>query len=38
MRAVADFSYAAAVAAAIGIAVGGTAFAVVWLAHILQLA
>ena len=38
MKAVIDFSYAAFVAAMIGIAVGGSAFALVWLAHILKLA
>jgi len=37
MKAVIDFSYAAVVAAAIGIAVGGTAFSFVWLMHILKI-
>src|ERR1041384_7276110 len=37
MKAVIDFSYAAFVAAVIGIAVGGTAFSLVWLMHILKV-
>jgi uncharacterized membrane protein YqgA involved in biofilm formation len=37
MKAVIDFSYAAVVAAVIGIAVGGSAFAFVWLMHILKI-
>jgi hypothetical protein len=37
MKAVIDFSYAALVAAVIGIAVGGTAFSFVWLLHILKV-
>ena len=37
MKAVIDFSYAAFVAAMIGIAVGGTAFSFVWLLHILKV-
>jgi len=37
MKAVIDFSYAAFVAAVIGIAVGGTAFSFVWLLHILKV-
>ena len=37
MKAVIDFSYAAFVAAVIGIAVGGSAFAFVWLMHILKI-
>jgi hypothetical protein len=37
MKAVIDFSYAALVAAVIGIAVGGTAFSLVWLMHILKV-
>lgn len=37
MKALVDFSYAAVVAAMIGIAVGGTAFSVVWLMHILKV-
>jgi hypothetical protein len=37
MKAVIDFSYAALVAAMIGTAVGGSAFAVVWLLHILKI-
>ena len=37
MKAVIDFSYAAVVAAVIGIAVGGTAFSLVWLMHILKV-
>jgi hypothetical protein len=37
MKAVIDFSYAAVVAAMIGIAVGGSAFAFVWLMHILKI-
>jgi hypothetical protein len=36
MKAVVDFSFAAALAAAIGIAVGGTAFSFVWLIHVLN--
>lgn len=35
MRAVIDFSYAAVVAALIGIISGGTAFCFVWLVHVL---
>jgi hypothetical protein len=37
MKAVIDFSYAAFVAAMIGLAVGGTAFSFVWLMHILKI-
>ena len=37
MKAVIDFSYAAVVAAVIGIAVGGTAFSLVWLMYILKV-
>jgi hypothetical protein len=37
MKAVIDFSYAAFAAAVIGIAVGGTAFSLVWLLHILKV-
>jgi hypothetical protein len=37
MKAVIDFSYTAFAAAMIGIAVGGTAFALVWLVHILKI-
>jgi hypothetical protein len=37
MKAVIDFSYAALAAAMIGIAVGGSAFAFVWLMHILKI-
>jgi hypothetical protein len=37
MKAVIDFSYAAFVAAVIGIAVGGSAFSFVWLLHILKV-
>jgi hypothetical protein len=37
MKAVIDFSYAAFVAAVIGIAVGGAAFSLVWLLHILKV-
>ena len=37
MKAVIDFSYAAVAAAVIGIAVGGTAFSLVWLMHILKV-
>jgi hypothetical protein len=37
MKAVIDFSYAAFVAAVIGIAVGGSAFSLVWLLHILKI-
>ena len=36
-EAVIDFSYAAFIAAVIGIAVGGTAFSLVWLMHILKV-
>jgi hypothetical protein len=38
MKAVIDFSYAALVAAVIGVAVGGTAFSLVWILHILKVA
>jgi hypothetical protein len=38
MKAVIDFSYAAFVAAMIGVAVGGSAFALVWLLHVLKIA
>jgi len=37
MKAVIDFSYAALVAAVIGIAIGGSAFSLVWLMHILKI-
>jgi hypothetical protein len=37
MKAVMDFSYAVVAAAAIGVAVGGTAFSFVWLMHILKV-
>jgi hypothetical protein len=37
MKIVADFSFAAFLAAAIGIAVGGTAFSFVWLLHVLKV-
>ena len=37
MKAVIDFSSAALVAAVIGIAVGGTAFSLVWLLSILKV-
>ena len=37
MKAVIDFSYAALAAALVGIAVGGSAFALVWLMHILKI-
>jgi hypothetical protein len=37
MKAVIDFSYAAFAAAMIGIAVGGSAFAFVWLMHVLKI-
>jgi hypothetical protein len=37
MKAVIDFSYAALAAALIGIAIGGTAFAFVWLMHVLKI-
>jgi hypothetical protein len=37
MKVVMDFSYAVVVAAAIGVAVGGTAFSFVWLMHILKV-
>ena len=37
MKAVIDFSYAAFLAAAIGIAVGGTVFSLVWLLHVLNV-
>jgi hypothetical protein len=37
MKAVIDFSYAAFVAAVIGVAVGGTAFSLVWLMYILKV-
>jgi hypothetical protein len=37
MKAVIEFSYAAFAAAMIGIAVGGSAFAFVWLMHILKI-
>ena len=37
VKAVIDFSYAAFVAAVIGIAVGGTAFSLVWLFSILKV-
>jgi hypothetical protein len=37
MKVLAQFSYAAFLAAAIGVAVGGTAFSFVWLLHILKI-
>jgi uncharacterized membrane protein YqgA involved in biofilm formation len=37
MKAVIDFSYAALLAAVIGVAVGGSAFSLVWLLHILKV-
>ena len=37
MKAVIDFSYAAFAAAVVGIAVGGAAFACVWLMRILKI-
>ena len=37
MKAVLDFSYAAFVAAVIGVAVGGSAFSLVWLLHVLKI-
>jgi hypothetical protein len=37
MKIVAEFSFAAFLAAAIGIAVGGTAFSFVWLLHVLKV-
>ena len=37
MKVLAEFSYAAFLAAAIGVAVGGTAFSFVWLLHILKI-
>jgi hypothetical protein len=37
VKAVIDFSYAAFVAAVIGLAVGGAAFSLVWLMHILKV-
>jgi hypothetical protein len=37
MKAVIDFSYAALIAAVIGIAVGGTAFSLVWILHVLKV-
>lgn len=37
MKAVIDFSYAALAAALIGIGIGGTAFAFVWLMHVLKI-
>jgi len=36
MKMLADFSFAAAAALAIGIAVGGTAFSLVWLIAVLN--
>jgi hypothetical protein len=36
MKVLVDFSYAAFLAAAIGIAVGGTAFSFVWLVAVLN--
>jgi hypothetical protein len=37
MKVLAEFSYAAFLAVAIGFAVGGTAFSFVWLLHILKI-
>ena len=37
MKIVAEFSFAAFLAAAIGLAVGGTAFSFVWLLHVLKV-
>jgi hypothetical protein len=37
LKAVIDFSYAALIAAVIGIAVGGTAFSLVWILHVLKV-
>jgi hypothetical protein len=37
MKALVDFSYATFLAAAIGIAVGGTVFSFVWLLHALSV-
>jgi hypothetical protein len=37
MKVLAQFSYAAFLAAAIGLAVGGTAFSFVWLLHVLKI-
>jgi hypothetical protein len=37
MKVLAEFSYAAFLAAAIGLAVGGTAFSFVWLLHVLKV-